>query len=144
MCFTAGVGMNWNTSWHKAPLTASLSLRPANPASADCFAQDIFPNKSTRTTNRQKMLCNGFPSRREGYYALLCRITSHLLGKPLHSIFWQFMVLVDLFGKMAKTKTTPHKSEVVQRHAPRQPSKWGTAAHVTFHRPPHLPSRGDT
>ena len=54
--------------------------------------------------NHQKMLCNGFPSRQEGYYALLRRITSHLPEKPLHSIFWWFMVLVDLFGKMSWAK----------------------------------------
>ena len=52
------------------------------------------------------------------------------------------MVPVDLYRKIAKMKKTPHKIDVVP-HAPRQLSKWGTAAHMTFHQPPYLPARGD-
>ena len=63
-------------------------------------------------------------------------------GKPFHSIFSWFMAPVDLYRKIAKMKKTPHKIDVVP-HAPRQLSKWGTAAHMTFHQPPHLPARGD-
>ena len=40
-CLTLGDGIIWNASSHKAPLAASLSVNPANPASADSFAQDI-------------------------------------------------------------------------------------------------------
>ena len=39
---TLGDGIIWNASSHRAPLAASLSLSPANPASADALAQDIL------------------------------------------------------------------------------------------------------
>ena len=41
-CLTLGDGIIWNASSHRAPLAASLSLNPANPASTDAFAQDIL------------------------------------------------------------------------------------------------------
>ena len=37
---------------------------------------------------------------------------------------------------MARTKTTPRKGDVEKEKKVREPSKWGTAAQVAFHRPP--------
>ena len=42
-----GDGIIWNASSHRAPLTASLSFSPANPASADALAQDILEDETT-------------------------------------------------------------------------------------------------
>ena len=57
-----GVGINWKASSQRAPLAASLSVSPTNPASADCLVQDIFMNTNSQTqittTNREMMLCN--------------------------------------------------------------------------------------
>ena len=46
---------------------------------------------------------------------------------------------------MAKTKKTPRKSDAKGKLPPtkKQPSIWGTAAKVAFHRPPELPARTD-
>ena len=41
-CVTLEDGIIWNASSHRAPLIASLSFSPTNPASADTFAQDIL------------------------------------------------------------------------------------------------------
>ena len=42
-----GDGIIWNASSHRAPLAASLSFSPANPASADALAQDILEDETT-------------------------------------------------------------------------------------------------
>ena len=42
---------------------------------------------------------------------------------------------------MAKTKKTPRKADVEKEKKVREPSKWGTAAQVAFHRPPVPPPR---
>ena len=44
---------------------------------------------------------------------------------------------------MARTKTTPRKGdkEKDKEEEVREPSKWGTAAKVAFHRPPVPPPR---
>ena len=44
---TLGDGIIWNASSHRAPLAASLSFSPANPASADALAQDILEDETT-------------------------------------------------------------------------------------------------
>ena len=48
---TLGDGIIRNASSHRAPLAASLSLSPANPASADALGQDILEDE---TTNMQE------------------------------------------------------------------------------------------
>ena len=42
---------------------------------------------------------------------------------------------------MARTKQTPGKGDIEKEKKEREPSKWGTAAQVTFHRPPVPPPR---
>ena len=42
MCFMEGVGISWKAGSQSAPLAASLSESPANPASADSLAHEIF------------------------------------------------------------------------------------------------------
>ena len=44
---------------------------------------------------------------------------------------------------MARTKQTPRKEDVKKRKEKKEkePSKWGTAAAVVFHRPPVPPPR---
>ena len=42
---------------------------------------------------------------------------------------------------MARTKKTPRKGDVEKEKKVREPSKWGTAAQVAFHRPPVPPPR---
>ena len=37
-----GVGISWKATSQSAPLAASLSESPTNPASGDSLAQDIF------------------------------------------------------------------------------------------------------
>ena len=49
---------------------------------------------------------------------------------------WLFLQFVP---KMAKTKKTPRKADIIKRV--REPSKWGDAAHMGFHRPPIPPPR---
>ena len=41
-CLMLGVGISWKAASQSAPLAASLSESPANPASANSLAQDIF------------------------------------------------------------------------------------------------------
>ena len=79
----------WKVTWAAVPhLDGCLgACCTASLLHGVVFIFAIFPNKSTRTMKCQKMLCNGFPGRREGYYTLLHMITSCLLGKLLHSIF---------------------------------------------------------
>ena len=42
---------------------------------------------------------------------------------------------------MAKTKKTPRKADITNKRKAREPSKWGGADRVAFHRPPILPPR---
>ena len=49
--------------------------------------------------------------------------------------------LIKKFCSMARTKTTPRKGDVEKEKKVREPSKWGTAAQVAFHRPPVRPPR---
>ena len=42
---------------------------------------------------------------------------------------------------MARTKQTPRKGDLEKEKKVREPSKWGTAAEVAFHRPPVPPPR---
>ena len=42
---------------------------------------------------------------------------------------------------MARTKQTLRKGDVEKEKKVREPLKWGTAAEVTFHRPPVPPPR---
>ena len=49
--------------------------------------------------------------------------------------------LIKYFCSMVRTKQTPRKGDVEKEKKVREPSKWGTAAQVTFHRPPVPPPR---
>ena len=44
--------------------------------------------------------------------------------------------LLKYFCSMARTKQTPRKGDIEKEKKVREPSKWGTAAEVTFHGPP--------
>ena len=54
---------------------------------------------------------------------------------------WLFFEFVP---KMAKMKTTPRKADILKKKKEKEPSKWGDAAHVGFHRPPLLPARDNS
>ena len=53
--------------------------------------------------------------------------------------WWFCFILLRFAGKMARIEQTPRKGDKQKvkgkPHADREPSKWGDAGHVTFHRP---------
>ena len=78
-----------------------------------------------------------------GYHAQQCTISLQSTWKAISQHLFVVHGSCGFVQKNCKNKKkTPHKIDVVP-HAPRQLSKWGTAAHMTFHQPPHLPARGD-
>ena len=142
-CITLGDGIIWNASSHRAPLTASLSFSPTNPASTDAFAQDILVklNKFQQQPWTTKWSCvmTFLVDERviAHYYAQypLVNQESHCTASFRSS--WLLLKFVQLFPEMARTKQTPRKDDVQKQKKKREPSKWGTAGQVGFHRPPH-------
>ena len=117
---TLGDGIIWNASSHRAPLTASLSFSPANPASADALAHDILKDETTNLQEQQprtaKWCCAmTFLVGKRVSCIIMCN--NPLINQESHctASFRGSWLLFLQICSMARTKQTPRKGDVERR-----------------------------